>query len=100
MEINDYLVISMFASFILLLITGIPVAWVLGGVGILFVVVGYISDMYFGTITGLDFSTIGLVSNRIFQIMHNWVLVALPLFIFMGLSLDESGIAEKLLKSL
>jgi tripartite ATP-independent transporter DctM subunit len=100
MEINDYLVISMFISFILLLITGIPVAWVLGGVGILFVGVGYISDMYFGTITGLDLNTIGLVSNRIFQIMNNWILVALPLFIFMGLALDESGIAEKLLKSL
>ncbi|NQY92766.1 MAG: TRAP transporter large permease subunit, partial [Campylobacteraceae bacterium] len=100
MEINDYLVISMFFSFIFLLISGIPVAWVLGGVGVAFVGVGYLSDMYLDTITGLDYLTIGLVSNRIFKIMDNWILVALPMFIFMGLALDESGIAEKLLKSL
>jgi len=100
MEINDYLVISMFFSFIFLLISGIPVAWVLGGVGVAFVGVGYLSDIYLDTITGLDYMTIGLVSNRIFKIMDNWILVALPMFIFMGLALDESGIAEKLLKSL
>jgi len=100
MEINDYLVISMFISFLVLLFSGIPVAWVLGGVGVAFVGVGYLSDMYFDTITGLDYNTIGLVSNRIFKIMDNWILVALPMFIFMGLALDESGIAEKLLKSL
>jgi len=100
MEINDYLVISMFLSFMILLISGIPVAWVLGGVGVAFVGVGYLSDIYLDTITGLDYMTIGLVSNRIFKIMDNWILVALPMFIFMGLALDESGIAEKLLKSL
>lgn len=100
MEINDYLVISMFLSFIFLLISGIPVAWVLGGVGVAFVGIGYLSDIYLDTITGLDYNTIGLLSNRIFKIMDNWILVALPMFIFMGLALDESGIAEKLLKSL
>ena len=100
MEINDYLVISMFFTFIFLLISGIPVAWVLGGVGVAYAGIGYLSDMYFGTITGLDYNTIGLLSNRIYKIMDNWILVALPMFIFMGLALDESGIAEKLLKSL
>jgi tripartite ATP-independent transporter DctM subunit len=100
MEINDYLVISMFVSFLILLFSGIPVAWVLAGVGVAFVGVGYLSDIYLGTWTGLDYNTIGLVSNRIFKIMDNWILVALPMFIFMGLALDESGIAEKLLKSL
>ena len=100
MEINDYLVISMFFTFIFLLISGIPVAWVLGGVGVAFAGIGYLSDLYLGTITGLDYNTIGLLSNRIYKIMDNWILVALPMFIFMGLALDESGIAEKLLKSL
>lgn len=100
MEINDYLVISMFATFIFFLFSGIPIAWVLGGVGILFTGVGYLADMHLDAITGLDYSTIGLVANRIFKIMDNWVLVALPMFIFMGLALDESGIAEKLLRSL
>ena len=100
MEINEYLVISMFLSFIFLLISGIPVAWVLAGVGIAFAGIGYLSDLYLGTITGLDYNTIGLLSNRIFKIMDNWILVALPMFIFMGLALDESGIAAKLLTSL
>ena len=100
MEINDWLVVSMFITFIGFLFSGIPIAWVLGGVGVLFVGIGYLSDLYLGTITGLDYSTIGLVSNRIYKIMDNWVLVALPMFIFMGLALDESGVAEKLLKSL
>ena len=50
MEINDYLVVSMFVSFLVLLFSGIPVAWVLGGVGVAFVGVGYITDMYFDTI--------------------------------------------------
>ncbi len=100
MEINDWLVVAMFLTFILFLFSGIPIAWVLGGVGVIFVGVGYISDTYFDTITGLDYSTIGLVANRIYKIMDNWVLVALPMFIFMGLALDESGIAEKLLKSI
>ena len=100
MEINDYLVIGMFLTFIAFLFTGIPVAYVLGGVGVLFAGVGYLSDMYFDTITGLDFLTLGLVVNRIYKIMDNWVLVALPMFIFMGVMLDKSGIAEKLMHSM
>jgi tripartite ATP-independent transporter DctM subunit len=100
MEINDYLVIGMFLTFIGFLFTGIPVAYVLGGVGVLFAGVGYICDLYFDTITGLDFLTLGLVVNRIYKIMDNWVLVALPMFIFMGVMLDKSGIAEKLMHSM
>jgi len=100
MEVNDYLVIAMFLTFIALLFTGFPVAWVLGGVGILFCGVGYYADLYFDTVTGLDYLTIGLVVNRIYKIMDNWVLVALPMFIFMGLMLDESGVAEKLMRSM
>ncbi|MDP6734714.1 MAG: C4-dicarboxylate ABC transporter, partial [Gammaproteobacteria bacterium] len=88
MEINDILVVSMFVSFALMLFTGFPVAWVLAGIGMLFAGVGYLSDIYLDTMTGLDFLTLGLVVNRIFKIMDNWVLVALPMFIFMGLMLD------------
>ncbi len=100
MEINDYLVIGMFLTFIAFLFTGIPVAYVLGGVGVLFAGVGYITDLYFDTLTGLDFLTLGLVVNRIYKIMDNWVLVALPMFIFMGVMLDKSGVAEKLMHSM
>ncbi len=100
MDINEILVISMFVSFIVLLFTGFPVAWVLAGVGVLFAGIGYISDTYFDTITGLDFNTLGLVVGRIFGIMDNWVLVALPMFIFMGLMLDKSGVAERMMHSM
>lgn len=100
MEFNDYLVIAMFLTFVGLLFTGYPIAWVLGGVACIFTLVGYYSDLWFGTVTGLDYLTLGLSVNRIYKFMDNWVLVALPMFIFMGLMLDRSGIAEGLMKSM
>jgi len=100
MELNDYLVVSMFISFICLLFTGFPIAWVLGGVGVLFTLIGYCSDLWFNTMTGLDYLTLSMSVNRIFKTMSNWVLVALPMFIFMGLMLDRSGIAEKMMNEM
>ncbi|MEG3640800.1 TRAP transporter large permease [Magnetococcus sp. PR-3] len=100
MEINDMLVVGMFATFVFLLFSGFPIAFVLAGVGILFAGMGYIADIYWDATTGLDYLTLGLTVNRIYKVMDNWVLVALPMFIFMGLMLDESGIAERLMKAL
>lgn len=100
MEIEVWLVIGMFACFIFLLMLGIPVAYVLAGTAVIFTAVGSASDRYFGTFTGLDFRTFGLIINRIFQIMENWVLVALPMFVFMGLMLEKSGAAERLMHAM
>ncbi len=100
MEINEILVIAMFISFIVLLFSGIPVAFVLGGIGVIFAFIGYFADIYLDTITGLDYTTLGLVVNRLFKIMDNWILVALPMFIFMGIMLDKSGVAERLMQSM
>ena len=100
MPLNDILVIAMFLTFIGLLFTGFPVAWVLGGTAVLYTLVGYCADLWFGTWTGLDYLTLGMSVNRIYKFMDNWVLVALPMFIFMGLMLDRSGIAEKMMKSM
>ncbi len=100
MDPQNYLVIGMFASFIALLFTGFPVAWVLAGVGIIFAGVASMSDSIGWTMTGLDYNTLGLLVGRIFGIMDNWVLIALPMFIFMGLMLDKSGIAEKMMHSM
>ena len=97
---NEYLIIIMFLTFIGLLFTGIPVAYVLAGTGVIFTGVGYLSDQYLDTITGLDFLTLGLMVNRLFKIMSNWVLVALPMFIYMGLMLDRSDVAKKLMLSM
>ena len=95
MEVNDYFVIAMFLTFIGLLFTGFPVAWVLGGVSVLFTAIAIISDTYFDTMIGLDYITLGMAVNRIYKYMDNWVLVALPMFIFMGLMLDRSGDSGK-----
>ncbi len=100
MEICDYLVIAMFLTFIGLLFTGYPIALVLAGVSALFALVGNLADIYLDAGTGLNFFYIGMVVNRIFKLMDNWVLVAVPMFIFMGLMLDQSGVAEKMMSSM
>lgn len=99
MQTADLLVVSMFMVFIAFLLTGYPVAFCLAGTAILFTGVGYLSDLYLGTLTGVDFNYFGIAVSRIYQNMSNWVLVSLPMFIYMGLMLDRSGIAESLMKS-
>jgi len=99
--VENYLVIGMFVTFILLLFTGFPVAFVLSGVGILFAGIGWWTDNVMEwTMTGLDYNTLGLLVGRIFGIMDNWVLIALPMFIFMGLMLDKSGMALRMMSSM
>lgn len=100
MAINEMLVLAMLASFVVLLLLGLPVAWVFGGLGVLFAGIGYLSDRYLGTFTGLDYDTLGLIVGRIFAIMDNWVLVAVPLFILMGMTLEKSGLAERMMQSM
>jgi tripartite ATP-independent transporter DctM subunit len=100
LEPENYLVIAMFLSFIALLFTGFPVAWVLAGVGIAFTGIAFMTDDMGLTVTGLDYNTLGLLVGRVFSIMDNWVLVALPMFIFMGLMLDKSGVAERMMHSM
>ncbi|WP_170755888.1 TRAP transporter large permease subunit [Ruegeria lacuscaerulensis] len=104
---EEKLVIAMFLSFIALLFTGYPVAWVLAGVGVAYCGLAYLFDndlmLWTGlesTFTGLDYLTLGAVVNRVYATMSNAVLVALPMFIFMGLMLDESGVAERLMSSM
>lgn len=95
---NEILALAMFLSFILLLFTGFPVAWVLAGLSIVFTVLGIIAEVDF-QVGGINVSWpfTSLVVDRIWDVMRNWVLVALPLFIFMGLMLDRAGIAERML---
>ena len=100
MEINDVLVILMFLTFIGLLLTGFPIAFVLGGTAALFTVVGMLSDMYLDTMTGLDYNVLGMIVGRVFKLMSNWVLVAIPMFVYMGLMLDRSGIAEHMMEAM
>ncbi len=94
-------------TFIALLFTGYPVAGTLAGVGVAFCGLAYLFDndllLWTGlesTFTGLDYLTPGATINRVYATMSNAVLVALPMFIFMGLMLDESGVAERLMSSM
>jgi tripartite ATP-independent transporter DctM subunit len=98
-ELNVWLVLAMFASFIVLLLSGYPVAFVLAGVGLLFAVVGEILIAN-GVEIDSNLTTIGLLVERLYGTMSSYSLVPLPLFIFMGHMLDRSGIANELLRSL
>ena len=104
---EEKLVIGMFLSFIALLFTGFPVAWTLAGIGVVYCGLAWLFDndlmLWTGlesTFTGLDYLSLGAVVNRVYATMSNAVLVALPMFIFMGLMLDESGVAERLMTSM
>ncbi|MBW4447447.1 MAG: TRAP transporter large permease subunit [Spirirestis rafaelensis WJT71-NPBG6] len=83
----------MFAGALVLLSLGYPVAFSLGGVSILFGLLGIglgIFDPIFMT----------AMPQRIFGIMANYTLLAIPYFIFMGAMLEKSGIAERLLETM
>jgi len=79
MSVNDVLSILMFVSFIGLILTGFPVAWVLGGLSIIFTAVAIVLDIDLGFAIGVDWSYTSLTVNRIWDVMRNWVLVALPM---------------------
>ena len=100
MSVNDVMSVLMFLSFIGLILTGFPVAWVLGGLSIVFTAIAIVMDVDLGFAIGVDWAYASLSVNRIWDVMSNWVLVALPLFIFMGLLLERSGIAGDLMTNL
>ena len=84
----SYIVILLVISIVISLLFGYRVAFTLGGISIIF---GY----FF-----LGVETFYLLPLRIFGIMKNFVLIAVPLFIFMGLVFKNSGTAEELLEGL
>jgi len=80
----------MFVGVIGVLMLGFPVAFSLAGTAILFGLVGWWLGVY-------DPSNYGSLAGRYIGLMTNEVLVAVPLFVFMGVMLERSGIAEQLL---
>jgi tripartite ATP-independent transporter DctM subunit len=84
----DFLPIIFFLTVLIFLLLGFPVSFTLGGVSLIF-----------GLFTfGLNF--FNLLPLRIWGIMSNYVLIAVPLFIFMGVMLEKSGLAEELLETM
>ncbi|MCZ6643903.1 MAG: TRAP transporter large permease subunit [Gammaproteobacteria bacterium] len=96
---NEILALLMFVSFIALVFTGFPVAWILGGLSVLFTAFAIVLDIDFNLAIGMNWGYTSITVDRIWNVMENWVLVALPMFIFMGLLLDRSGIANQLMTS-
>ena len=96
----QYMAIALFLSFIVLIFTGYPVAWLMGGLAVVFTAISVVSDTYLDTFFGVDWGYSSIVVTRIYAVMNNWVLVALPMFVFMGIMMDKSGIAEDLMTDL
>ncbi|HBF63215.1 MAG TPA: C4-dicarboxylate ABC transporter, partial [Gammaproteobacteria bacterium] len=99
MAANEILAVLMFLSFIALVFSGFPVAWLLGGLAVIFSALAIVLQVDFNLPIALDWSYTSLSVERIWNVMENWVMVALPMFILMGLLLDRSGIANQLMTS-
>jgi tripartite ATP-independent transporter DctM subunit len=84
----EYLPIVLFALIFILILFGFPVAFTLGGLSVIVGIWVFDVDFFY------------LLSLRIYGTMQNFVLLAVPLFIFMGITLEKSGIAEKLLENM
>ncbi len=90
----EYLPLMMFAAMALLLFTGYPVAFVMGGVGVGFASIGLLT----GELIPIQLYTI---ATRIWAgAAENLVLTTIPLFVFMGIMLERSGVAKDMLNSL
>jgi len=87
------LAVAMVVAVCAVLLFGYPVALTLGGVSLLFAVIGAAAGI-------IDLGLLAALPPRIFGIMGNDVLLAIPLFIFMGVMLDRSRIAEELLETI
>ena len=110
MDLNQWMVLSMFLVFIVFLFAGIPVTYALVGVSLIFVLLGEhvldehrkaISEVIEFKRTGINYKKMFVNAGRFFGgIIKNPVLVALPMFIFMGLMLDQSGVAQRMMRSM
>ena len=110
MNLNQWMVLLMFATFIFMLFRGIPVAYALVGVSLIFVLINLflldpnrklIEDFIEFDRVRSSYLKLFAVSGRFFGgVIKNPVLVALPMFIFMGLMLDQSGVAQRMMRSM
>lgn len=89
----DYMAIWLFVCVFALLLIGYPVAFTLAGTALLFAGVGSYAEVF-------DSAFLEALPNRLFGIMMNQVLLAVPLFVFMGVMLERSKIAENLLETM
>ncbi|MBH97594.1 MAG: C4-dicarboxylate ABC transporter [Rhodospirillaceae bacterium] len=89
----EWVALLMFAVVVMVLLVGYPVAFSLGGTALIFAWLGILLGSF-------DSAFLGTMPNRVFGIMSNETLMAVPLFVFMGITLERAQIAESLLDSL
>ncbi len=98
--LGEIISLVMFATVCGVLLLGFPVAFTLAGVAVLFAGFGIGLDAL-GITQGLfSFSLFGALPSRYLGVMQNELLVAVPLFVFMGVMLERSKIAEQLLQTM
>ena len=90
---ESYIALWMFAAVFIVLLTGYPVAFALSGTALAFATIGIQFDLF-------DNAFINALPNRLFGIMNNETLMAVPLFVFMGIMLERARIAEDLLEDM
>ena len=89
----ELMALLLFISVCLILLTGYPVAFALGGTALLFAFLGVLTGTF-------DPAFLTALPNRLYGIMTNMTLIAVPLFIFMGVMLEKSKVADKLLDTM
>jgi tripartite ATP-independent transporter DctM subunit len=89
----EWMSLLMFVAVCVVLMAGYPVAFTLAGTAIMFALIGVATDMF-------SLSDFGFLPGRLFGIMTNETLVAVPLFVFMGVMLERSRVAENLLDTM
>ena len=89
----EWVALLMFGAVVIVLLAGYPVAFTLGGTALIFAFAG----MGLGII---DAAFLGMMPNRVFGIMSNETLMAVPLFVFMGITLERARIADALLENM
>ncbi|MGD9000747.1 MAG: TRAP transporter large permease subunit [Granulosicoccaceae bacterium] len=90
---NEYLALTMFIAVCIVLMAGYPVAFTLAGTALMFALGGVWSGNF-------DSAFLEALPNRLYGIMTNETLVAVPLFVFMGVMLERSKVAESLLETM
>lgn len=89
----EHISIIMFIAVCVVLMAGYPVAFSLAGTALIFALIGNFSGNF-------DMSFLYALPNRLYGIIDNTTLIAVPLFIFMGVMLEKSNLAENLLSSM
>jgi tripartite ATP-independent transporter DctM subunit len=89
----EWMALYLFAAVIVLLLSGYPVAFTLAGTALAFTLIGEATGTF-------DPAFLEALPNRLYGIITNQILIAVPLFVFMGVMLERSRIAENLLETM